>query len=365
MTDSDPGSAPNIPKNKLPSHRDGQRWHLSRRLSHHMEGLVAKLAAASHQINNYTGTDYSGIEALREEILSCEAEIKTRRAVIDAKKHTLDSAHAQKAASQKEVVALLERKHSWSATDLERYMALIRSEHANDQAVASARAELAAAERALEDSRARLERHERTQYHEEQIWSDTIRRNSTWVTFGLMGFNLFVLLATLVAVEPWRRKRMVREIKAALEDQKLASVAALAAAGGAGTEAMTEVEADIDAVVPPEGTSLEQLEAEADARALTSESTAIPADTEDHNGQLSERVAAQQEKLNDRDPLRERSNSGFVANTVARARGVVQGLVDEKPIHVRKVDMAILALESAAAGAFVTSMIFMIIVGGW
>lgn len=33
-----------------------------------MDDLLAKAAIVSHQLNNYTGTDYSGIEALRREI---------------------------------------------------------------------------------------------------------------------------------------------------------------------------------------------------------------------------------------------------------------------------------------------------------
>jgi sensitive to high expression protein 9 len=156
--------------------------------------------------------------------------VKARRVAIEDAKQALDVAMHQQASSQKEVVALLERKHSWSATDLERYMSLIRSEHVNDQAVREAKEAIAAAENALEDARAQLERRERAQYHEEQIWSDTIRRNSTWVTFGLMGLNIFLLLTSLVIFEPWRRRRMVREVKNALEAHKAAlepTVAAL------------------------------------------------------------------------------------------------------------------------------------------
>jgi sensitive to high expression protein 9 len=117
------------------------------------------------------------------------------------------------------VVSLLERRHSWSDTDLERYMSLIRSEHINDQAVQSAKDAVTAAEQSLDEARNKMEKMERMQYHEEQIWSDTIRRNSTWVTFGLMGVNILLLLVTMGVVEPWRRKRMVREIKAALEEK--------------------------------------------------------------------------------------------------------------------------------------------------
>ena len=100
-------------------------------------------------------------------------------------------------------------------------MALIRSEHTNDQGVREAKDAVTKAEDALEESRGQLEKRERAQYHEEQIWSDTIRRNSTWVTFGLMGVNIFLLLLTLLVFEPWRRRRMVREIKTVLEAQRM------------------------------------------------------------------------------------------------------------------------------------------------
>jgi sensitive to high expression protein 9 len=105
-------------------------------------------------------------------------------------------------------------------------MSLIRSEHLNDKAVREAKDAVTEAEASLEDARRHLEKRERAQYHEEQIWSDTIRRNSTWVTFGLMGVNIFLLLLSLLILEPWRRRRMVREIKNALEAHKVAIDAA-------------------------------------------------------------------------------------------------------------------------------------------
>ena len=135
-------------------------------------------------------------------------------------------------------------------------MALIRSEHINDQAVREAKDAVANAENALEDARAQLEKRERAQYHEEQIWSDTIRRNSTWVTFGLMGVNIFLLLLSLAILEPWRRRRMVREIKKALEaqhqiamDAAASSAAATALVPVSATQGLTAIEEDIDRVV--------------------------------------------------------------------------------------------------------------------
>ncbi|KAL1592594.1 sensitivity to high expression protein she9 [Nothophoma quercina] len=212
-----------VPDEHLPSHQERQRSNLEKRFTALMDELLPKIAVVTQKVNNFTGTDYSGIEALRREIKEQEKLVKARRLAIDSTKESLDAALEQQAASQKEVVALLERKHSWSSSDLERYMSLIRSEHINDKAVREAKDAVEAAENALEEARSYLEKRERAQYHEEQIWSDTIRRNSTWVTFGLMGVNIFLLLLSLAILEPWRRRRMVREIKTALEAQKAAT----------------------------------------------------------------------------------------------------------------------------------------------
>jgi len=57
-----------VPDEELPSHRERQRWNLSKRLSDAMDELLPKLAVVTQKVNTYTGTDYSGIEALRKEI---------------------------------------------------------------------------------------------------------------------------------------------------------------------------------------------------------------------------------------------------------------------------------------------------------
>jgi hypothetical protein len=55
-------------KEALPSHRDRQRGTLSKRFSKLMDDVQGKLVLASQRVNNYTGTDYSGIQSLREDI---------------------------------------------------------------------------------------------------------------------------------------------------------------------------------------------------------------------------------------------------------------------------------------------------------
>lgn len=105
---------------------------------------------------------------------------------------------------------LLQRKHAWSPTDLERFTSLYRSDHANERAETEAQEALVAAEREAEETAALLSKNILTRYHEEQIWSDKIRRMSTWGTWGLMGVNVLLFLIFQVAVEPWRRKRLVK-----------------------------------------------------------------------------------------------------------------------------------------------------------
>lgn len=52
----------------LPSHHEKQRWSYMKRFSELMETLQEKIGVATQKVNTYTGTDYSGIEALRREI---------------------------------------------------------------------------------------------------------------------------------------------------------------------------------------------------------------------------------------------------------------------------------------------------------
>jgi sensitive to high expression protein 9 len=188
-----------------------------------MDSILARASIYGQHINVYTGTDYSGIEELKKKIVEQEEKVRECHKTIDSTRAANHDAHEQQDVSQKEIVALLERKSSWSPEELERYMSLVRSEHANEQAVQAAKEDLTVAEKHLEDARARLERLERRQYHEEQIWSDTIRRNSTWVTFGLMGVNIVLLLAQIAIFEPYRRKKIVKEVQKALDEMTSAS----------------------------------------------------------------------------------------------------------------------------------------------
>ncbi|KAF2708956.1 hypothetical protein K504DRAFT_491584 [Pleomassaria siparia CBS 279.74] len=355
-----------VPAEDLPSHRDGQRWRLNKRLAEFMDDMLPKLAIVTQKVNTYTGTDYSGIEALRKEIKDQEQLVKARRLAIDEAKHALDAAHAQQGSSQKEVVALLERKHSWSAHDLERYMSLIRSEHVNDQAVREAKEAVHNAEAALEEARSHLEKRERAQYHEEQIWSDTIRRNSTWVTFGLMGLNIFLLLASLVAIEPWRRSKMVNEIKRTLDAQRPASIEP-AASPQRLPPIEAPIEAPIDAVVEPAGRPLEDLKPTQPALQFSPEvepvrAVELPVDvyepavdiTSPGAAPLTPELVDPQETINIPEEVRKNTTP---KSWDAKIRAAARDLVSDETISVRRKDCTAAIFSAATVGAIVSGAV--------
>jgi len=300
---------------------------------------MQRLALVSQRINSYTGTDYTGIEALRQEIKEQEQLVKARHAALKTAKADLDAAQTTQSASQKEVVGLLERKHSWSAADLERYMSLIRSEHMNEQAVQRAKDGVTTTERALEEARMRLEKRERAQYHEEQIWSDTIRRNSTWVTFGLMGLNILLLLANVVAIEPWRRRRLVKEFRSALEEHKVHSV---------NTVPLAAMVADIDDAVWPTGVPLESLMEE--VTFIDNDSAEV-----DIKGAAREEENAEQvqEPTLDIEGQPPAAPGPF---SISRLKSTLEDLFSHRVVQTRRVDITAAALQGVLVGTAITGL---------
>jgi len=55
-------------------------------------------------------------------------------------------------------------------------------------------------------------------YHEEQVWSDKIRRASTWGTWGLMGINIVLFIIVQLGLEPWKRRRLVNNFEEKVRD---------------------------------------------------------------------------------------------------------------------------------------------------
>lgn len=362
-----PLSTPASRSDSLPSAFAHRRTEISRRMSHLMDNFLTKATAASQQINTYTGTDFSGIEALRTEIVAQEKQVKLRHAAVNTQKDKHMEAHVKQASSQKEIVSLLERKSSWSPSDLERYMTLVRSEHLDEQAVQKAKEDLAEAERDLEDGRAMLEKLERKQYHEEQIWSDTIRRNSTWVTIGLMGVNIFLLLAQIIFFEPYRRRKIVREMKAALDERNMVVPGLVQAA------AAPEVVPQVDAVEQPKEVPAEVVETEAKIEPVVL--VEEPAETTTPVEAIPEAVEVTpviaDEAVLDANVLPSEIATESIWKQLEKAKSweqrleiskaAILDLFSDRHVQLKQVDVTTIALQSAASGIATMGLLFLLL----
>ncbi|KIW60132.1 hypothetical protein PV05_00373 [Exophiala xenobiotica] len=248
-----PQDQPASTDRSLPSDFSGRYSQMRKRFSDFMDNFQTHVFVASRRLNDLTG--YSGIEELKNEIEHQESVVQgSRRAVKEARSRYSD-AIATRSQTQREVNDLLHRKHTWSATDLERFTSLYRSDHANEQAEAAAQKDVQDAEARYEEASTKLAKAILARYHEEQIWSDKIRQMSTWGTWGLMGLNVLLFVVFQIAIEPWRRKRLVKgfeeKVELALKErQEEKSVAAMPAVHPNQTGAATVMSAGekVDAV---------------------------------------------------------------------------------------------------------------------
>ena len=208
---------------ELPSAEEGRRSAVTKRFSHIMDHLQGNIFIASQRINDLTG--YSGIEALKSRISALESRVQASQEGVRSARNAYKTTVADRAATQREVTTLLARKDSWTPIDLERFTSLYRMDHSNEQAVQEAATKLADMEREAEHAASKLSSSILSRYHEEQIWSDKIRRMSTWGTWGLMGVNILLFFVFQFGFEPWRRARLVHgfeeKVREALEKEKL------------------------------------------------------------------------------------------------------------------------------------------------
>lgn len=175
-----------------------------------MDNLQSRALTATQTINDLTG--YSAIEAIKARNTQLEHDHAAAQRRLRNARHNYKSLNAHRAATQREVTTLLARQATWTPPDLERFTTLYRLDHELETQVTAAAAELTEAETDEAKLSGELNAGILKRYHEEQIWSDRIRRQSTWGTWGLMGVNVVMFLVLQFVAEPWRRKRLMRGI---------------------------------------------------------------------------------------------------------------------------------------------------------
>lgn len=363
----------------LPSHQEQRRSHLTKRLSHLMDNVQSNIFIAGQRLNDLTG--YSGIEQLKRDIdeqgkvettptnqgtyVHVEQLVQTTRNRVQEVKQAYTDAIAQRSASQREVNELLQRKHAWSPQDLERFTALYRSDHVNEKAETTAQEALSAAERAAEEASTKLGASILARYHEEQIWSDKIRRMSTWGTWGLMGVNVLLFLIFQIGVEPWRRRRLVKgfedKVMEALEKEGLANKTATEAV----LAKLHENEATLTAQKIPEASIPTEVVQEEPMVELLSGVDQVA--TEESSA---DQVTAEESSVDEVQSLVEAPRLWDVAIFTERAQSIIKhlrerlnDLFSDRLVTARRVDVTAATLEGVFAGIAVTSIIAAIIRG--
>lgn len=129
--------------------------------------------------------------------------------------------------SQREVNSLLERKSTWSDTDVSRFTVLVRHDHALEQEESRAKAAVGQTEDEVEREFSALMRTILARYHEEQIWSDKIRSVSTYGQLAVLAVNVLVFALAIMLVEPWKRRRLTQAFEKKVQEMEMANLAAM------------------------------------------------------------------------------------------------------------------------------------------
>lgn len=198
--------------------------------------MTALVAQASSSVDSIGGklnqiTGYSEIEDLKRQVREkgalaycsqqrqslmrdlVEQHIAQLRTVARSAKRAFEDAVSHRSSCQREINDLLQRKSNWSETDVSRFTVLVREDHLNEQAEQKAKLDSAKAEEDVERGQTELMQTILHRYHEEQVWSDKIRSASTYGSLLALGLNLFVFVIAIVAVEPWKRRRLAQQFE--------------------------------------------------------------------------------------------------------------------------------------------------------
>ncbi|KAK3324539.1 Mdm33 family-domain-containing protein [Cercophora scortea] len=361
-SDPDPGPGP-----ELPSTSEHKRHPLYARFSTFMDNLQTRVLEASQTINDLTG--YSAIEAIKLQNSQLEAGVAAAQARLRAARHNYKALTSHRAATQREVTTLLARKDTWNPTDLERFTTLYRLDHELEAQVTAASAELTEAE--TEDSKlsADLNAGILKRYHEEQIWSDRIRRQSTWGTWGLMGINILLFFVLQFVAEPWRRKRLMNHIaageKEVMDDVKRELAEVRAALEASGLREMGE-QREIAAQAAAAAAAL-AVEAEAAKAASSLESNEVfPADEAAEAAAVEEVDIPETAEAVRSAPWQERWKVA-ITNAISdpdQLKAAVVDLSSDRRIDLRMRDASLIALEGAVAGAALVGAVALILLRG-
>ncbi|CCE65106.1 hypothetical protein TPHA_0J02850 [Tetrapisispora phaffii CBS 4417] len=205
----------------LPSEREVHRRRWARKLEYYLDSLQETIFSASKAFNDVTG--YSSVQKLRNSIDFLQNQLQETKIQLKQVKKEYADAIDRRNNSQRELNELLQRKSSWSTDDLENFTRIYKDDSQNTKQEQELKQSVLEWEAKNEKVSEDLYTAILTRYHEEQIWSDKIRRTSSYSSFFLMGMNLFLFLVLQLFLEPWKRRRLTNsfedKVKLALNEQ--------------------------------------------------------------------------------------------------------------------------------------------------
>lgn len=372
-------SEPTSKLHELPSTTDSRRAELTQKFSHFMDNLQARVLTASQTLNDITG--YTSIEGIKRQNFELETALADAHERVRNARLAYKTSNTKRATTQREVTTLLARKDTWSPIDLERFTELYRADHVLEGEVASSQEALTEAEADEQSLSQRLNAGILKRYHEEQIWSDRIRRASTWGTWGLMGMNFVLFVVLQFVAEPWRRRRLVRgvvaeekavleEVRGELEQVRLALEKREEVVNFEPIE--TPVEAAIEAVelaeeaqAAAEGT-LEASPVEPAAETPESASEKVPETAPvtmiEGTPEVLPEALPQTATEATTDPESSWDAWKEFLLDPAKWRLFAEDLYSERRIDLRMRDASLLALQGAAAGAVIAGSVVLLVV---
>ncbi|KAJ2626851.1 sensitivity to high expression protein she9 [Coemansia sp. RSA 1290] len=171
---------------------------------------------AGKALNEITG--YDRIALLRMQVDTSGSLFHEARQHLNETKARHSQAAKTRLANQREINSLLQRKHLWTEDDVARFTSLYRDEYQAESSESQAAKELKDAEALVDRRYDELVNAIRGRYHEEQIWSDKIRRASTYGTWAVLFMNILALFMAQAIFEPRKRRKIIAGVDERLSE---------------------------------------------------------------------------------------------------------------------------------------------------
>lgn len=172
-----------------------------------LDDIPVLLSNANKSINEVTG--YDTIQSLKSSIKSIEIELYQDRISLERESKKLKLISVRQNDTQNLINDLLSRKSTWSPIDLKSFTETYNENQQNLQDLENQKQKVESLEKKVKIMEQDVHNLILKRYHEEQIWSDKIRKLSTYGTLLLLVINLLSFFALHLLFEPRKRRRLV------------------------------------------------------------------------------------------------------------------------------------------------------------